>query len=312
MNIDDVRAFVAVVDTGSVGKAALRLNLTQPAVSRRVQRLEEALGTTLLDRDSKPARPTRVGDAAYRRCVAVLRATEALASETRAEIATVPLRIGLTYALAESVLLPAIEALRARWPETALHLVAGRSDAMRKRLADGQLDAAIVVMDANRSLDDANATRLGAERVVIVASRDAGLPRRVRWSDLAGRPWVINPDGCGFRAQLERALASAGLPMEIIAETYGLALQLALVSRDHGFGLVPARLVDESPYRQRLRIVEIDGFEASLGVWLVRSGTVGLLAPALDVLARSVQEVLTPTSQARRAARELTEVEGAR
>src|SRR5256885_7292238 len=98
MNIEDVRAFVAVVDMGSVGRAALRLNLTQPAISRRVQRLEEDLGITLLDRDSKPARPTRAGEAAYRRCMAVLRATEALARETRAAMPTGPLRIGVSPA----------------------------------------------------------------------------------------------------------------------------------------------------------------------------------------------------------------------
>lgn len=61
MNLDDLQAFVAAVETGSVGRAALRLNLTQPAVSRRIQRLEEALDTTLLDRDSKPAKPTPAG-----------------------------------------------------------------------------------------------------------------------------------------------------------------------------------------------------------------------------------------------------------
>src|SRR5215471_7635455 len=101
MNIEDVRAFVAVVDTGSVGRAALRLNLTQPAISRRVQRLEEALGVTLLDRDSKPARPTRVGEAAYRKCMAVLRASEALAREIRATPAG-PLRIAVSLGIAES------------------------------------------------------------------------------------------------------------------------------------------------------------------------------------------------------------------
>src|SRR5262245_28663618 len=111
LNIDDVRAFVAAVDGGSVAKAALRLNLTQPAVSRRIQRLEDTLGITLLDRDSKPARPTRAGEAAYRRCVAVLRASEALTRETRAAASAGPLRLGVTVAMSDSVLVPALEAL---------------------------------------------------------------------------------------------------------------------------------------------------------------------------------------------------------
>ncbi|NJL08726.1 MAG: LysR family transcriptional regulator [Methylacidiphilales bacterium] len=87
MNLDDMQAFVAAVEAGSVGRAALRLNLTQPAVSRRIQRLEEALDAILLDRDSKPAKPTPAGESAYRRCVAVLRATAELERETRGVIA---------------------------------------------------------------------------------------------------------------------------------------------------------------------------------------------------------------------------------
>src|SRR5208337_1317320 len=100
MNLHDVRAFVAVVDTGSVGRAALRLKLTQSAISRRVQRLEEALGVALLDRDSKPARPTREGEAAYARCMAVLRATDALARGALTPAAG-PLRIGVSSGIAE-------------------------------------------------------------------------------------------------------------------------------------------------------------------------------------------------------------------
>src|SRR5436853_145871 len=123
MNIDDISAFVAVVDTGSVGRAALRLNLTQPAISRRIQRLEEVLGVTLLDRDSKPARPTRAGDAAYRRCMAVLRATEALTRDTRS-IPAGPLRIGVSPGIADSIFVPALDGVRADHPQIALHLSA--------------------------------------------------------------------------------------------------------------------------------------------------------------------------------------------
>ncbi|HTE48267.1 MAG TPA: LysR family transcriptional regulator, partial [Gemmatimonadaceae bacterium] len=65
MNIHDLEAFIAVVETGSIGAAARRLNLTQPGVTRRVQVLEQTLGTPLLDRRSKPPRLTTAGHAAY-------------------------------------------------------------------------------------------------------------------------------------------------------------------------------------------------------------------------------------------------------
>src|SRR5215218_4310277 len=138
MNIEDVRAFVAVVDMGSLARAALRLNLTQPAISRRVQRLEEALGVILLDRDQKPARPTRAGEAAYRRCLAVVRATETLTRETRAELPAGPLRFGISLGIAESVFVPALDVLRENHPQLSLNLVAAGSPDLQKQVSDGK------------------------------------------------------------------------------------------------------------------------------------------------------------------------------
>jgi len=292
MNIEDVRAFVAVVDMGSVGRAALRLNLTQPAVSRRVQRLEETLGVTLLDRDSKPARPTRTGEAAYQRCMAVLRAAEALTRDTRAEFAARPLRIGVSTGIAESVLTPALDALRSSHPATALHLTTARTADLRKQIADGLVDAAIVMARTDRPIEEPGAERLGAERVVVVAGRALELPSPCRLADLAAFGWVINPDGCGFRAQLDRALATTGHSLEVCAESWGTALQLAMVARGAGLGLVPERLIGESPHRDGLRVITVDDFHPNLMVWLMRGGGLGPFAAVVDVVAATVRGVL--------------------
>ena len=291
MNIEDVRAFVATVDSGSVGKAAIRLNLTQPAISRRIQRLEEDLGVALLDRESKPAKATRAGEAAYRRCVAVLRATEVLRQETRGATDLGPLRLGLTYAISDSILAPAVEALRTSCPDVQLRVTTERSPLLKKQVDDGLLDAAIVAAMPNRPIDNPRATRLGTEKVVVVGPGD--LPHKARrLADLAELPWVINPDGCGFRSQLDQALASGGRPLNVTAEIWGVGPQLSLIARGAGLGLVPARLVAESPHRKSLQVLPVEDFEASVAVWLVRSGAAGTFERALDVLQETVSGLL--------------------
>ncbi|RAI45769.1 LysR family transcriptional regulator [Rhodoplanes roseus] len=292
MNLEDVRAFVAVVDTGSVGKAALCLNLTQPAVSRRVQRLEETLGVTLLDRDSKPARATRAGETAYRRCVAVLRAAEALTRDSRSTVAAGPLRVGLTLALSEAVLAPAIEAVRTLCPSVSLRLATDRSAILRRQVADGQLDAAVVAEKPERPLDPAHATPLGTERVLVVVPVDSPLPDRISVAGLAGQHWVINPDGCGFRAQLDRALADRGAPVEVVAETWGAGLQLALIARGIGVGLIPERLLVGSPWRDKVRVVTVDDFAPALTAWMVTAGPLGPFDAAIEAIAATVRAFL--------------------
>jgi DNA-binding transcriptional LysR family regulator len=291
MNIEDVRAFVAAVDSGSVAKAAVRLNLTQPAISRRIQRLEEDLGVALLDRDSKPAKTTRAGEAAYRRCVAVLRATEALRLETHGAANLGPLRLGFTYALSDSMLTPAVEAVRKNCPDVQLRVVTDRSPLLRKQVEDGLLDAAIVASLPSRPLDSPHATSLGTEKVAVVGP--ANLGREVSHiRDLADLPWVINPDGCGFRSQLDQALAASGHTLNVIAEIWGTAPQLALIARGAGLGLVPERLVEESPHRASLRVMPIEDFQASVSVWLVRSGQAGVFEHSLEVLQQAVAQTL--------------------
>lgn len=294
MNIEDVRAFVAAVDTGSVGKAAIKLNLTQPAISRRIQRLEEDLGISLLDRDSKPARPTRAGEAAYKRCLAVLRASEVLQQETRGTADLGPLRLGLSYALADSILAPAVEALRAACPGTHLRVGAERSPVLRKQVSEGVLDVAIVAAMPDRPVEGSRAVLLGSETVVVVAPAALKVRSR-RIADLADLPWIINPDGCGFRTQLDQAFTACGRVLTVTAEIWGTAPQLSLIARGTGVGLVPERLLADSPHRAALKILPIDDFEAAVAIWLVASSDSVFDRP-IEVLKETVSSLLSPAS----------------
>lgn len=289
---------MAVVDTGSVARAALRLNLTQPAISRRIQRLEEALGVTLLDRNQKPARPTRTGEAAYGRCVAVLRATETLTRETRASAPVGPLRIGISLGIAEAVFVPALDIVRINHPKTPLHLSGGTSIELRKQVLDGTLEAAVVMARTDRPIDEPGAEKLGVEKVCVVASRDMKLQLPMKLADLGGYGWVLNPDGCGFRTQLDRAMANAGHALEIAAQTWGVGLQLTLIAHNGGLGLVPERLLAESPQRSALQILPITDFQPHLAVWMVQSSTPEPFAAAIEDVAAYVRRLMeTPVAR---------------
>jgi DNA-binding transcriptional LysR family regulator len=296
MNIEDVRAFVAVVDNGSVGKAALRLHVTQPAITRRVQRLEETLGIALLDRDSKPAKPSRVGESIYQRCLAVLRATDELAQSVTTTLPAMPLRVGLSYAISECVFAAALEAVRGHQPDLKLHLLAGPSPDLQDSVSNGALDAAVILSKSGHSPHGPHVTAIGEEKVAVVAAKSSGLPVKAEMSDLVGHSWIINPNGCGFRSQLERALAEVGSPLNVIAETWGNSLQLAMAARGDGIVLAPERRVRHSSYRDMLQIIDVRGFEPKVAVSMVRGDVPGAFARALDVMAGAVKTVLMETT----------------
>jgi DNA-binding transcriptional LysR family regulator len=109
---------------------------------------------------------------------------------------------------------------------------------------------------------------VGKERLTIVAAASRSAARGGR-ADLDASEWILNPEGCAARASLQRELARRGLPLRLAVETYNYELQLALVARGGGLGLVPRRLLRRSPMRRRLRVKRIRGLDFPLTIWLV-------------------------------------------
>jgi DNA-binding transcriptional LysR family regulator len=140
--------------------------------------------------------------------------------------------------------------------------------------------------------EEPTAALLGVERVAVVAGATLPCPPRCTLADLVTFPWVINPDGCGFRTQLDRSLVQCGHALEVAAETWGHGLQLALVARGTGLGLVPRRLILESPHVASLRIVDVHDFRPALNVWLMRAAAIAMNAAAVEVVGAAVRSSL--------------------
>src|SRR5262245_31057039 len=113
LKLRDLDILMAVIDTGSMGKAADRLNVSQPAVSKAIVELEDALGVQLMDRSRRGVVPTAFGLALGKRSVAIfndlrqgVQDIDFLADPTRGEV-----RIGTTEPIAAALVSPAIDRL---------------------------------------------------------------------------------------------------------------------------------------------------------------------------------------------------------
>lgn len=304
MNIQDIRAFVAVAETGSVNRAAARLNLTQPAVTRRIQSFEAALGEGLVfDRTVKPATLTATGRHVLEHCRRVLSAVAEL--EACATSATDPsgeLRIGVAHGLGEMVLTTPLDAIRRKFPRIRLQVSSNWSTGLIDELRSGGLDCAVGLLTEAHSIPGGLAAiSLGTEQVVIVSAsrtptkRD-GTPWRLR--ELAGESWYLNPPGCGCRAALGRAFDRQQLPLVIAAEIFGEDLQLSLIAHTGGLGLVPGRLFEQSPHRHGLQILEVSDFVVPATVTLIRSAVPGRFDPAITLLVDELRGKLTAPNKA--------------
>ncbi|MBN3789840.1 LysR family transcriptional regulator [Burkholderia sp. Ac-20353] len=297
MNTRDLQAFVAVVDSGSMVAAAAKLHLTQPGLTRRVQSLETLLGVPLLERQSKPLKPTAAGREVYALARNVLCAVDTLLavgapdSEPSGE-----LRIGVPPFLSELALERPIDRMRDAFPRLTLRVTAGWSPALLQSVERGALDAAVVMMPGSAMLPDTlTKTLLGVQPAVLVAARNFPLPEGPLTLDALSRfPWVLSQDGCGMRSALSRALGAAGLPFDVVVEAFGSDLQLSLVARGTGIGIASPAALARSAHRDALRVVQTSGLETRINIWIVHGALPGRLMRPIALLRDTLAEVLDP------------------
>lgn len=295
MNIHDIEAFVAVVETGSIVRASVRLNITQPGITRRIQNLESRLGAQLLDRQSKPLRPTSSGREAYAQGREILRSIEEL--KRRLDPAgdlTGELRLGIMPYLSEAALALPVDRLREAFPRLTLRIVSGWSPVLLDLVERGEIDGAALCLAAGAMPPDGLAGEpLSTHSVVLVAARSLGLPRLASFAELSRHPFVMNEGGCGFRGYLRNRFEAAGLPFHVGVEALSADLRLSLVARGHGIGLVTQAGLDASAWRDQLVVIECADFlRPSVRSWVVHRPPANRLSQPLAVFRDAFAEAM--------------------
>ncbi|QKZ04719.1 LysR family transcriptional regulator [Pseudomonas eucalypticola] len=296
MKIDDIDAFVAVIRCQSISHAAESLQLTQPAITRRVQNFEQALGVELFDRNTKPLKPTLIGHQVYEQCRTILREMDALRELVASDAPpTGVLRLGVPQTIGDVVLLDALKQLRQQYPALRAQVATGWGSHLVGKIEKGELDAAAALFPAGKIFpDNIIGESIGKMELVVVCAKDK-LPKRPgKLADIYDSGWILNPDGCGFRAGLQRTLSDQGLGLKINLETFGTELQLGLVAEGMGLGLVPRDLLERSAHRERLAAIPLKDFKPVMDLWLIFPRFLGNLQGPVesfgDLVARSLKK----------------------
>jgi DNA-binding transcriptional LysR family regulator len=295
MNIHDLEAFVAVVETGSIVGASARLNLTQPGVTRRVQNLEEQLGAALLDRQSKPFKPTAAGREAYEHGRRVLRSLDDLKAgvspngDVQGEF-----RVGILPYLSEAALTLPLDRLRSVFPRLTLRVTSGWSPRLVEQVARSELDAAAVCLpDGAGPPDDLVGNDLGPQTVLLIASPSLGVPKPATLADLSRFPWVMNESGCGFRAFIRRRFEAERLPFQVAVEALSSNLRLSLVARGLGIGIVTPAAFAGSAWHDAVEIVDAPEFRPQVRAWMLHRPPAGRLSRPIALFRDALRNGLT-------------------
>lgn len=281
--LEELRTLVLFAEEGSIQKVARRLPLTQPAVTRQIQRLEDMLATTLLDRRQKPPRLTQAGLDVLARGRDILASVEALKSFAGSAEPEGVLRLGLAHGLSDRDVAGAIANAAALFPNVSLRLKTGWSAELVYQFDRGQLDVAIVL---RANTGESSEGAIGTERLGIVAGKQVGPA-----TDLADAAWVLSPPPCDARQRLLAVLGEDRRRLSIAAEIQDPAMQMEWVRRGHGLGLMPMRLLRQHLPRG-VMLIEAGDLDLSMQVVVMRSPHIHRLTKVADAVAKSVGAVI--------------------
>jgi LysR family transcriptional regulator, nitrogen assimilation regulatory protein len=279
MDLKQLEYFVRVAELGSFTRAAIALNIAQPALSRQVRLLEVELRQTLLSRNGRGATPTEAGQMLLEHGRGILhqvaRAREELARARGGLAGRVAL--GLPPSVARVLTVPLTRAFRAQLPQAQLSISEGLSTAMQEGLLSGRLD--IAMLYNTQSAQGLEISQLTSEELLLVQARPPGLPEDpppspISLREVAALPLVIPSRPNAIRMYVESEMAALGCRPSIALEIDGISAILDLVEDGAGCAILSRNAVMRStrPSAFSTRpMAGVDGQAVRIGLALATS-----------------------------------------
>ncbi|OZI71413.1 LysR family transcriptional regulator [Bordetella genomosp. 12] len=298
IDLDSLEIFKAVVDVGSVVKAAAHLNRVPSNVTTRIKNLEERLGVQLFQRYGGKLTPSAEGELLLGYADRLLRiATEAELAMRRAKPQGV-LRIGTLESTAAARLPPLLAAFHQRYPDVQIEMVTGTSTALIARIHRYEIEAAFV--SEPFQLADVETQPMFTEDLVLIASKNAKHVETAR--DLQGCTIVAFATGCSYRTIFERWLTTIGVMPTRILELGSYHAIVACVAAGSGVGIVPRSVLRAVHTETEVKILPLPADVALTRTHLVwRAGHRSL---SLDAFKKEIALFSAPTESARAVAAE--------
>jgi molybdate transport repressor ModE-like protein len=248
VKLRDLHVLLAIVQSGSIAKAAKQLAISQPVVSKVVSDLEQTLGVRLLDRDRRGAEATIYGAALLKRGIAAFDELKQGVKEIEflKDAAGGELRLGASGVMADGLLPAILNRLRRDHPRLTVEITqAFAGPALYRELHDRNVDLIIGRMNLPIVDSDLAAEILFDDPLLVVAGPHNPLLRRrkLELSQLVNEPWIL-PQAGAARTVIEETFAACQLPLpRASVVSSSLALHEAMLANDKLLAMWPASVL---------------------------------------------------------------------
>lgn len=242
MELRQLRYFVAIVDQGSLSRAALVLHVAQPALTQQLRQLEQELGVQLLLRSPQGVQSTDAGRVFYEHAQAILKQVEDARSAVTqsAERPSGSVSLGLPQSISGALALPLLSAVRSHYPEIALQLTEELTGSLAEQLKSGRLNLAVLFDDGQ--LTPFSCTPLIEEELRFICRSGSAFtpPQATIGLAQALQATLILPGArLGVRPRIESVTRAAGLATSNVIEINSIAILKSALLADMGATILP-------------------------------------------------------------------------
>jgi DNA-binding transcriptional LysR family regulator len=306
LKLRDLHIFMAVVERGTMARAASSLAMSQPAVSRAIADMEHALGLRLLDRSRQGVEPTPYGRALIRRGMAVfdelregVKELQFLADPTAGE-----LRIGSSEGMAAGVLPAIIREMSRRHPRIVIDVAQALFATTQYRdLHERNVDLLFGRVFAPLLDEGLVVENLFDDHVVVVVGKHHPLARsrRLSLAALADQPWILPPPSSEPGRLAREIFASSGLEMpRAPVTTISIHLAVRLLASERLVAILASSVLRFGGYEQSLKVlpVKLPIQQRPVGAIMLKNRT---LSPVVQVFLECARQIIHQPPNMRRA-----------
>lgn len=240
MEIEQLRQFMAIVQTENFTRAADIIGLSQPALSRSIARLEEELGQPLFERKARSLDLTEAGKLLQAKARQII----ALVDDAKAEISddgeSGQIRVGAIPTIAPFFLPERLRKFQSRHPQSKVIVIEDTTEQLLRKIADGEVDIAIAALPLDRKY--LQTEELFEEELLLVMAAENPLTekKQIKVSDLTTLPFVLLGEAHCLTGSVVSFCHQKSFYPVSVERTSQLAMVQELVSLDHGVSLIPA------------------------------------------------------------------------
>jgi LysR family nitrogen assimilation transcriptional regulator len=242
MELRQLRYFVAIVDHGSLSRAALVLHVAQPALTQQLRQLEDELGVQLLHRTAQGVLSTDAGKVFYEHALAILKQVAAAQAAVvqSAERPSGSVTLGLPHSISGALALPLLSAIRHKYPEITLQLTEELTGNLAEQLRAGRVNLAVLLDDGQ--LGGFATTPLVEEALRYICRDDAPLAAgrdSVSLREALDTTLILPGLQHGVRPRIESSARAAGLHAHDIIEINSIAILKSAILAGMGATILP-------------------------------------------------------------------------